>query len=205
MKYEYTGVVHEVQETQTFGSGFTKRDLVIIDQNPNTGFTQYIPFTFKKANCQKLDGIQPGQRVKITFALDGSQQPYNGRYFPTITGLAIEIAAVAGAAPAPAGAPAARTQAAQAAPAAAPGPKTWADFIDVWKRERPNQATDKAAIQAFVNQVMPELINAAKLSGQRFIDIAANNPGTFERLIAAVRPPVEDNPSHSMSADEMPF
>lgn len=199
MKYEYTGVVHEVQETQTFGSGFSKRDLVIRDENPNTGFVQYVPFTFKKGNCQKLDGIQPGQRVKITFALDGSMQPYNGRYFPTITGLAIELAA--GSSAAPAGAPAA----APAAAGAAAAPKTWADFIDVWKRERPNQATDKAAIQAFVGQVMPELVNAAKLTGQRFIDIAANNPGTFERLIAAVRPPVADSPSPSTSEYDMPF
>ena len=108
MKYEYNGEVECVQETQTFGANFQKRDLVCREELGRSGKFQYLPFTFTKENVTKLDGINPGDRVKIAFYLDGSKQPYNGRYFAQFTGVDVTVVGKGGgvSAPAPAAAPA---------------------------------------------------------------------------------------------------
>ena len=60
--YEYTGIVETVCELQTFSSGFTKRDLVLTDDNDvQTKYPNHIAFTFKKDNTAKLDKVQKGQ------------------------------------------------------------------------------------------------------------------------------------------------
>ena len=84
--YEYTGIVETVCELQTFSSGFTKRDLVLTDDNDvQTKYPNHIAFTFKKDNTAKLDKVQKGQRAKVRFAIDGRvwQDPKTGknRYF----------------------------------------------------------------------------------------------------------------------------
>lgn len=107
MKYEYNGEVECVQETQTFGANFQKRDLVCREELGRSGKFQYLPFTFTKENVTKLDGINPGDRVKIFFYLDGSKQSYNGRYFAQFTGVDVQLVSASGAAPA--SAPAAKS------------------------------------------------------------------------------------------------
>ena len=70
--YEYTGVVEEVGQTQSFGSnGFTKREIIIgNDVDSTSKYPNPVKFTFKKDNCSLLDGIGKGQRAKVRFAID---------------------------------------------------------------------------------------------------------------------------------------
>ena len=92
--YEYTGVVEEVMPVQTFASGFTKRDLIMGDENnANSKYPNYIKFTFKKDNCSLLDGIQKGQRVQVHFVIDGRRWdgPKGTQYFVDLTALKIEV------------------------------------------------------------------------------------------------------------------
>ena len=93
--YEYTGVVKKVQPTQTFSSGFTKRELVLTDDIDSTSrYPNVIAFTFKKDNCSLLDGVQEGQRAKVRFAIDGREwtNPQGQvKYFTDLTALKIEI------------------------------------------------------------------------------------------------------------------
>lgn len=94
--YEYTGVVEKVLETQTFASGFTKRDIVLTDDvGTETKWPNHIAFTFKKDATNVLDNVQKGQRAKIRFAIDGRvwNDPKSGkdRYFTDLTGLKLEI------------------------------------------------------------------------------------------------------------------
>lgn len=94
--YEYTGVVEKVLETQTFASGFTKRDVVLTDDvGTDTKWPNHIAFTFKKDAASLLDGVQKGQRAKIRFAIDGRvwNDPKSGkdRYFTDLTGLKLEV------------------------------------------------------------------------------------------------------------------
>ena len=92
--YEYTGVVEEVMPVQTFSSGFTKRDLILGDENnANSKYPNYIKFTFKKDNCSLLDGLSKGQKAKVRFAIDGRKwEGQKGvQYFVDLTALKIEI------------------------------------------------------------------------------------------------------------------
>jgi hypothetical protein len=93
--YDYTGVVEEVGQTQSFGSnGFTKREVIVgNDIDSDSRYPNPVKFTFKKNNCQLLDGISKGQRVKVRFAIDGRrwEGPKGVQYFVDLTGLKIEV------------------------------------------------------------------------------------------------------------------
>ncbi len=91
--YEFTGKVKVVGELQTFASGFTKRDLVVEEERAGN-WPNVVAFAFKKDNVAKLEGIVPGMRVKVGFAVDGREwtDPKTGkvRYFSDLTALRLE-------------------------------------------------------------------------------------------------------------------
>lgn len=88
--YEMTGLVHKLGTTQTFSSGFTKRDLVLTDDiGEEPKYPRFVPFSFKKKNAERLNGICEGQRVKVLFVVDGRE--WNGRYFADLTGLKVTV------------------------------------------------------------------------------------------------------------------
>ena len=93
--FDYTGVVEEVGQTQSFGtSGFTKRELIVgNDIDSNSRYPNPVKFTFKKDNCSRVDGVQRGQRVKIRFAIDGRRWdgPRGTQYFVDLTALKIDV------------------------------------------------------------------------------------------------------------------
>ena len=91
--YEFTGKVKVVGELQTFASGFSKRDLVVEEERAGN-WPNVVAFAFKKDDAAKLDGIVPGLRVKVGFAVDGREwtDPKTGkvRYFSDLTALRLE-------------------------------------------------------------------------------------------------------------------
>ena len=91
--YEFTGKVKSVGELQTFASGFTKRELVVEEEREGN-WPNVVAFAFKKDNVSKLDGVRPGMRVKVGFAVDGREwtDPKTGkvRYFSDLTALRLE-------------------------------------------------------------------------------------------------------------------
>ncbi len=93
--YEYTGVVEKVLATQTFASGFSKRDIVLTDDvGSDTKWPNHIAFTFKKDAASVLDTVKEGQRVKIRFAIDGREwtNPQGQvKYFTDLTGLKLDV------------------------------------------------------------------------------------------------------------------
>ena len=92
--FDYTGVVEEVLPVQTFSSGFTKRDLILGDENNATSkYPSYVKFTFKKDNCSLLDNVKKGQKAKVHFAIDGRKwEGTKGvQYFVDLTALKIEL------------------------------------------------------------------------------------------------------------------
>ena len=92
--YEYTGVVEEVLATQTFSSGFTKREVIIgNDVDSPSKYPNPVKFAFKKDNCSLLDGVKKGQRAKVRFAIDGRrwEGPKGVQYFVDLTGFKIEV------------------------------------------------------------------------------------------------------------------
>ena len=91
--YEFTGKVKTVGELQTFASGFTKRELVVEEEREGK-WPNVVAFAFKKDNVVKLDGVKPGMRVKVGFAVDGREwtDPKTGkvRYFSDLTALRLD-------------------------------------------------------------------------------------------------------------------
>ena len=86
--YEFTGKIKAVGELQTFASGFSKRELAVEEEREGN-WPNVVAFAFKKDNVAKLDGVKPGMRVKVGFAVDGREwtDPKTGkvRYFSDLT------------------------------------------------------------------------------------------------------------------------
>ena len=64
------GIVHLVEETKTYGQkGFRKR-LVVLEQD-NGRFQNYIPVEFIQDACDQVDGLNVGDEVEVTYRLNG--------------------------------------------------------------------------------------------------------------------------------------
>lgn len=65
-----SGKVHFIDETKTFGqNGFRKR-VVVLEQD-NGRFTNYIPVEFIQDSCDSVDSLNVGDEAEISFQLTG--------------------------------------------------------------------------------------------------------------------------------------
>jgi single-strand DNA-binding protein len=80
--YDLTGKVKLIQPVQTFDSGFTKREMVVIVQDGK--YPQEINLEFVQDKVGLLDNLQVGQEVTVTFDIRGRE--HNGRYFNNLQG-----------------------------------------------------------------------------------------------------------------------
>ncbi len=65
-----TGTVHVIEETKTYGQkGFRKR-LVVLEQD-NGRFTNYLPLEFIQDACDSADELKVGQNIEVTYRLSG--------------------------------------------------------------------------------------------------------------------------------------
>jgi len=94
--YEFSGKVQEVCDIQTFGSGFTKREL-IVEEGGERQYPNNVTFNFKKENIAKLDGVHAGDCVTVGFVLDGRSwidpRTNKERHFSDLVGLTVRITA----------------------------------------------------------------------------------------------------------------
>ncbi|MEH6825498.1 MAG: DUF3127 domain-containing protein [Motiliproteus sp.] len=86
MAYELTGKVKLIQDEQTFGSGFTKREMVVTVEDGK--YPQEINLEFVQDKVSLLNALQLGQEVTVTFDIRGRE--YNGRYFNNLQGWKID-------------------------------------------------------------------------------------------------------------------
>ena len=64
------GIVHLVEDSKTYGErGFRKR-LVVLEQ-PDGRFTNYVPVEFVQADCELADGLSAGDEVEVSYRLRG--------------------------------------------------------------------------------------------------------------------------------------
>jgi hypothetical protein len=79
------GVIKLIKETETFDSGFYKRQIVVTEdgQYPND-----IPIDFFKDKSDILDNFGIGQEVNVSVNIRGSE--YNGKYYVSLNGWRIE-------------------------------------------------------------------------------------------------------------------
>jgi hypothetical protein len=65
-----SGVVHLIEDTKEYGkNGFRKR-LVVLEQE-NGSFTNYIPVEFLKDSCDTVDDMNVGDEVEVKYRLSG--------------------------------------------------------------------------------------------------------------------------------------
>ncbi len=106
--FELRGKLKVLFDTQTFASGFSKREFVVT--TPDDRYPQDIKFEAVKDKIAQLDSMQVGQDVSVSFDLRGNE--YNGKYYVNLNAWRIQ--------PAQGGAAPAQSAPAQQQPAAAP-------------------------------------------------------------------------------------
>lgn len=85
MAYEISGTIKVLFETQSFPSGFSKREFVITTEGK---FPQDIKLECLKEKADQLDLVREGQKVKVQFDINGRE--YNGRYFVNLNAWKVE-------------------------------------------------------------------------------------------------------------------
>lgn len=89
-----SGVVHLIEDTKTFGAkGFRKR-LVVLEQD-NGRFVNYIPIEFIQDSCDQVDQLQVGDTIAVQYRLSGRKWQRDAqsetRYFLSAEGLSFDI------------------------------------------------------------------------------------------------------------------
>jgi hypothetical protein len=79
MSLEIKGKIKVINPTETFGSGFTKREFVITTAEQ---YPQDVKFEVVKDKCSKLDSYRVGQEVAVQFNVRGNE--YNGKYYVSL-------------------------------------------------------------------------------------------------------------------------
>jgi single-strand DNA-binding protein len=88
MAYELTGKVKLVGEAQTFGGGFTKREVVVTVDDGK--FPQDITFEFLQDKVSLLDNVTEGQELRVFFDLRGRYSEKYDRHFNSVVGWKVE-------------------------------------------------------------------------------------------------------------------
>ena len=74
-----TGKLKVIFETQTFDSGFQKREFVV---TTNEQYPQDIKLELVKDKCSVIDSFQVGQEVEVDYNLRGNE--YSGKYYVSL-------------------------------------------------------------------------------------------------------------------------
>jgi hypothetical protein len=79
-KYQLTGRVFRLGDTQTFPSGFQKREFVL--EETEGKYPQQIKFEAMKDGCTRLDSCREGDILTVHFNLRGNE--YNGKFYVSL-------------------------------------------------------------------------------------------------------------------------
>lgn len=83
--YELTGTIDRIFDTQTFPSGFTKREFVV---KTDGDYPQPIKFALVKDRTALIDGYKVGDRVTVKFDLRGNE--FKERFYVDLNAWRIE-------------------------------------------------------------------------------------------------------------------
>jgi hypothetical protein len=75
--FELEGTLKQLFETQTFASGFAKREFVV--EVPDGKYPQMLKFECVKDKISMLEGVKIGDPVKVAFDIRGSE--YKERFY----------------------------------------------------------------------------------------------------------------------------
>ena len=92
MAHEQSGKIKEIFETQTFPSGFSKREFVV---TTDERYPQDIKFDCLKEKADMLNDFKAGDAVRVSFDIRGRE--YNGRYYVDLNAWKIDLSDAGGA------------------------------------------------------------------------------------------------------------
>lgn len=95
--YEASGKIKIIFATQSFPSGFTKREFVLTTGDEN--YPQDIKFELIKDKCEWLDKYSDGQDVTVSFDIRGNE--YKDKYYVNLNCWKIQSAQSDGGSQAP--------------------------------------------------------------------------------------------------------
>lgn len=84
--FELKGTLKVLEDTQTFASGFSKREFVI--EVPDGKYPQMVKFETVRDKIDLLNNLSLGDELKVTFDIRGNE--YNGRYYVNLNAWKIE-------------------------------------------------------------------------------------------------------------------
>lgn len=90
--YETAGKLKWIGDTQSFPSGFTKREFVVTTAADK--YPQDLKFEVVKDKCSILDGFKEGSDVRVNFDIRGNE--YNGKYYVNLACWKLESGAGGG-------------------------------------------------------------------------------------------------------------
>ncbi len=79
MSNQITGVIKLINPTQTFDSGFQKREFVLTTKEQ---YPQDLKFEVVKDKCAVLDGYKIGQGVAVDFNIRGNE--FGGKHYVSL-------------------------------------------------------------------------------------------------------------------------
>lgn len=85
MSLEVEGTIKVIMDTQTFNSGFQKREFVVTTKEQ---YPQDIKFELIKEKTDLIDPYNEGDELKVHFNLRGNE--YNGKYYVNLQAWRIE-------------------------------------------------------------------------------------------------------------------
>ena len=85
MALELTGTIKEIFDTQTFTSGFSKREFVITTQEQ---YPQQVKFEMTKDRADIIESLAIGDLVRVSFNLRGNEN--QGKYYVSLQGWKVE-------------------------------------------------------------------------------------------------------------------
>lgn len=84
--FELSGTLKVLEDTQTFASGFTKREFVI--EVPDGQYPQMVKFETVRDKIDQLNTLNIGDSLKVTFDIRGNE--YKGRYYVNLNAWKIQ-------------------------------------------------------------------------------------------------------------------
>lgn len=88
---EYTGVIKQIGETVKVSEKFRKREFVVSSEGEQ--YQQHISFQANQDRVDTLDNVQVGDKVKVTFGLNGREwkkpETDEVKYFNTLVAFSV--------------------------------------------------------------------------------------------------------------------
>jgi single-strand DNA-binding protein len=84
--HKLIGRIKVIEDTQTFSSGFQKREFVI--EVPDGKYPQMVKFETVRDKIDLLNSLSIGDNVEVSFNIRGNE--YNGKYYVSLNAWRIE-------------------------------------------------------------------------------------------------------------------